>query len=193
MALRASVLTALVLTFALTGAARADDVTDQIDAAKEAYKAGDFTLAKQALEVAAQLIEQQKAESLPGYLPAPIKGWKVAEIETEAQGPSTVFGGGVSAKRTYLKEDGTADVTIEIIGDSPLMTQFASIMMNPSLAGAAGKLKVIDKQRALLTSDGELKLLVANRFLINITGTADEDAKTAFAKAIDYEKLQTFQ
>ncbi|MEM1138381.1 MAG: hypothetical protein AAGH45_00750 [Pseudomonadota bacterium] len=174
-------------------AALADEVTEQIEEGLKAYKAGDFTLAKQYLETASQLINQKKAEKLPDLLPAPEKGWTVADIDDEAEASSTPLIGGITARRTYVSKDGTEDVTVEIAGDSPMLTQMAVVLMNPTLAGTLGKIRVIDKQRALIMRNGEIKLVVDNRFVVTVGGTAPEDTKIAYVESIDYDAIEQFE
>lgn len=174
-------------------AEKKDEVVEQIELGLEAYEAGDFSEAKLFFETAAQLIDQKKAEQLPSLLPEAPKGWRIVENEDEASASGAMFGGGITATRTYISEDGEKDVTVEIVGDSPIMSQMNAILMNPQVMGAMGDLKMIDRRRALLTKDGELRMLVDNRFVLNITGTGSEDDKVAFAKAIDFDGLKEFQ
>jgi hypothetical protein len=80
-------------------------------------------------------------------------------------------------------------VQVRITGDSAMVMQFAQIFMNPSIAGAMGKLIRVGDQRAIQTHEGSVNLVVANKFLVTVDGSASAEAKLAYAQAIDIAKL----
>jgi hypothetical protein len=67
--------------------------------------------------------------------------------------------------------------------------QLAPMLANPALAAAMGKLVKVGNQRAIQTNDGDVMLLVANKFMVNVQGSADAASKLAYAQAIDVAKL----
>ena len=178
-------LTALPLL--LPAAARADDVSDSIKEALRAYEAGKIGAARTALGEAVQLLSQRAATGLGAALPAPLSGWQAAEVETNTAALGLIGGGNI-ASRTYTNGQGQT-VEIQVAADSPIVAQLGMIMTNPMLAGAMGKLIRIGNQRAIQTSNNEIQMLVDNRILITISGSANDDAKLAYAKAIDIAKL----
>ena len=93
-----------------------------------------------------------------------------------------------SASRRYRGPDGR-DVHVRITGDSAMVMQFAQLLLNPAIAGAMGKLIRIGDQRAIQTNEGTVNLVVANKFLVTVEGSASADAKLAYAQGIDYAKL----
>jgi hypothetical protein len=165
----------------------ADDILDAIDAARKAYQAGDMANAKQSLDVASQLIAQKNAESFVALLPAPLSGWKAEKAQTTAVGAS-ILGGASAASRTYTNAKGDT-VEVSITGDSAMIMQFAPMLANPALAGAMGKLIRVGNQRAIQSNDGDIILVVNNKFLVNVQGSADAASKVAYAQAIDVAKL----
>jgi hypothetical protein len=176
-----------VLLAALMGApAAADEVTDALDQARKAYLAGDYAAAKQAVDLASQLIGQKNAEGFAALLPAPLSGWTAGKVETTALG-STGFGV-TSASRTYTGPGGKT-VQVQISGDSALLTQFATLLNNPQIAGALGKIVMIGSQRAIQTREGDVHIVIANKFLVSVTGSGPPDAKLAYAQAVDLAKL----
>jgi hypothetical protein len=177
----AAFLAALVLP-----ALAADEILEAIEQARKAYQAGDMTNAKQSLDLASQLVGQKNAESFAALLPAALPGWKAEKAETTSVGV-TVFGV-TSASRRYTSPD-DRDVQVRITGDSALVLYFAQLFMNPTIAGAMGKLISIGDQRALQTNEGSINMVVANKFLITVEGSADEASKLAYAKAVDIAKL----
>ncbi len=177
---------AIFLASAAMPALAADDILDAIDAARKAYQAGDMANAKQSLDLASQLVGQKNAESFAALLPAPLPGWKAEQVETTSVGV-TVFGV-TSASRRYTGPDGR-DVEVRITGDSTLVVQFAQFLINPAIAGAMGKLISVGDQRALQTNEGSINMVISNKFLVTVEGSADAASKLAYAQAVDVAKL----
>ena len=177
----------LVLATAPVTALAADDIIDAIDQARKAYQAGDMGTAKQSLDVASQLIAQKNAESFVALLPAALPGWKAEKAQATAVG-AAMFGGASAANRSYTNPKGD-NVEVSITGDSAMIMQFGPMLNNPALAGAMGKLVRVGDQRAIQNNDGDVIMLVANKFLVNVTGSADAASKLAYAQAVDVAKL----
>ena len=186
--MRRPILLALIaLPLLLPAAARADDVTDAMKDATRAYEAGKFTAARTALSEAMQLLSQRTASSLSAALPAALPGWKAADAESNTAALG-MLGGGSIASRRYSNDKGQY-VEIQVTADSPIVSQLGMIMTNPIMAGAMGKLIRVGDQRAIQTSNNEIQMLIANRILVTVSGDAPDDAKLAYAKAIDVAKL----
>lgn len=182
----ARALCAVALLGLLAGPAAADDITDAMDQAKKAYSAGDLTNAKQQLDLASQLIGQKNAEAFAALLPNPLSGWKAEKAQVQATG-ALAFGASV-ASRTYTNAKGDT-VEVQITGDSAMVMQIATLLSNPQFAGAMGKLIRVGQQRAIQNSDGDVNMVVNNKFLITIQGSADAASKVAYANAVDVAKL----
>ena len=180
----------LVLYLSLTGPAFADDIFDAINDAQKAYKAGDLSSAKQALDLASQLISQKNAEGLIKAFPAPLKGWKSEDADTRTGSFTAFTGSNVAKSYTNTNDD---NVTINISADGPVLTQMISVLANPQIAGMMGKIVRIGDQRAIQERNGDITMLVANRFVIKIDGSAKADDKLAYAKAINFSFLQSFK
>lgn len=185
----------LMTIFAFSTIAWADDVTDYMDEAMKFYKEGKFTEAVESLNFAEQLIQQKKSAGLEGFLPKPLDGW-TAEDATNTAASSAMMGGGISAERSYNKGDSA--VTVQIVADSPLLQGVMMMMGNPMIATSdGGKVERLAGQKAVVKytpadKAGEIKIVVANRFLVTVEGSnvTDADLKE-YAKAIDYGKLAT--
>ena len=177
---------AVPLFLALGGAALADDVTDALDQARKAYQTGDFATAKQSADLASQLIGQKNAEGFAALLPAALPGWTAGKAETTSLG--NVGFGVTSASRTYTAADGK-NVQVQISGDSALLAQFATLLNNPQIAGVLGKVVMIGKQRAIQSNDGDVHMVINNKFLVSVTGSGAPEAKLAYAQAVDVAKL----
>ena len=182
----ARVLLASALALAAPAAFAGDDVLDAIDQARKSYEAGNMTAAKQSLDLASQLVGQKNAESFGALLPPPLPGWTAEKIETAAVGTS-MFGAS-SASRRYRGPDGH-DVEVRITGDSAMVMQFAQLFLNPVIAGAMGKLIKVGDQRAIQTHEGAINMVVNNKYLVTVEGSADAGAKLAYAQAVDIARL----
>ncbi len=184
-----------VATFTFSTSAIADDVTDYINEALQYYKDGQFSDAVDSLNFAEQMIQQKKSSGLETFLPEPLKGWN-AEIATSQAASSAILGGGISAERQYSK--GKSSIQIQIMADSPMLQGVLMMMSNPMFATSdGGKMERIKKQKAIVkfdpnTKKGEIRIVVANRFLITIegNGVTSKELKD-YAKAIDYNKMMT--
>jgi hypothetical protein len=175
-----------VLAFIALPVHAGDDVLDAMDQARKAYQAGDLTQAKQSLDLASQLVGQKNAERFSGLLPEPLPGWKAAKPETTSVGIA-IFGASTASRHYTNANDGTVEV--RITGDSLLVTHFAQLLLNPTIASIMGKLIDVGSHRALQTTDGSINLVIANKFLVTVEGSADADAKLAYARAVDVDKL----
>ncbi len=176
-----------LLSTASTFACAADDVIDAIEQARKAYQSGDLGEAKQQLDLASQLIGQKNAESFAKLVPAPLPGWTAEKAESHAMG-SAVLGGASTASRGYRNTKGDR-VEISITGDSAMLMQFATMLANPALASTMGKLIKVGGQRGIQNQDGDVIMVIANKFVVNVQGSADAQSKLAYANAIDVAKL----
>lgn len=184
---------ALAMIGGVNMAAVADDVTETIKEALGAYEEGAYTKAAEDLAYALELVKQKKGENLRDYLPPPLEGWKADEAVSQTAG-TAMMGGGTMVSRLYRK--GSAEVTIEVMTDSPMMQSFAMMMANPMFATSdGGKMVRIKRQKGIITYDkqqrsGDIKLVVGNRFMVTVTGLGvDEADLTAYAEAIDFARL----
>jgi hypothetical protein len=182
--IRAAVL--LGLTAVVAEPARADDILEALESARRAYQSGDLANAKQSADLASQLIGQKNAESFVALLPKPLPGWAADEAKVSAVG-STAFGAS-SARRNYTSANGD-NVEVQITGDSAMIAQIAPIMMNPQIAGAMGKLVQVGSQRGIQNPQGDIHVIVANKFLVVVSGSAPAAAKLSYAQAVDFARL----
>jgi hypothetical protein len=178
---------AAVALLVSTSVVFADEVTDTIDQARKSYESGDLAGAKQSLELASQLVGQKNAENLGALLPPALPGWKAGEVQTTAIG---VLGfNASSASRTYTGPK-NEEVDVNLTGDSAIIAQFASLLANPQIAGlSGGKIVRIGRERAFQDKNGDINMVVANKYLIVVKGSGPADAKLAYAQAIDIAKL----
>jgi hypothetical protein len=177
---------AVLLAFTAAPLYAADEILDAIDQGRKAYQSGNMGEAKQSLDLASQLIGQKNAEAFVAILPAPLSGWTAEAAETSAVGASAF--GASSATRRYTNDKGQ-DVEVQVTGDSMVIASMASFLANPQIAGAMGKLVQVGGLRALVNASGDVNMVVANKFLVAVQGSAPADAKMAYARAVDVAKL----
>ncbi|MEZ5534128.1 MAG: hypothetical protein R3F02_00755 [Thiolinea sp.] len=171
----------------------ADDVTDSIREATEAYESGDIAGAVDSLNYAVQLLQQMKGASLVELLPDAPEGWEAEEAESASVG-AAMFGGGLTASRSYRKEKSSVD--IQIVTDSPMLQGMMAMFTNPMFAASSGgKMTKINKQKAILkydkaANDGEIQIVVKNRYMVTVSGdNVSEEELTAFVEAMDFDKF----
>ena len=177
---------AVLLAAAVLPVRAADDILDAIAQGRKAYEAGDLSAAKQQLDLASQLIGQKNAEAFAKLLPAPLPGWKAEKAQAQATG-AALFGAS-AATRNYTNAKGE-NVEVSITGDSAMIMQFGPMLANPAMAAAMGKLIRIGSLRGIQNQQGDVMLMVQNKFLLNVTGSADAASKLAYANAVDVAKL----
>ena len=184
--LRMGAAASIALLIGMNGAVRADDILDAIGVAQKSYQSGDLANAKQSLDLASQLIGQKNAEGFAALLPEPLPGWKADRAQTTAMG-AVMFGASV-ANRSYSNSKGD-NVDVQITGDSAMVMQFATLLNNPQFAGAMGKIVRVGNQRAIQSPDGDINMVVGNKFLITVQGSASANDKIAYAQAVDVIRL----
>lgn len=171
----------------------ADEVEDAVKEGLQSYQDGDFSSAAGSLEYAAQLIRQKKGGELESLLPEPLPGWTAENTSSQAMGAS-LFGGGVTAERSYSKDDSSASV--QLVTDSPMLQGVLMMLTNPAVATAdGGRLKKINGQKAVIKYDqdsasGEIQIVVANKFLVTVEGSnISQEDLMAYAEGIDFQKM----
>ncbi|KHL70531.1 hypothetical protein SF06_06150 [Pseudomonas flexibilis] len=176
----------LAALLACAGTAQADDIKEALEEALKAYNQGDMSGTKENLGYATQLLNEKSADALTKALPAPLPGWEADEAQSSSAG-AALFGGGLQASRTYNKDDHYIEV--EIVGDSPMLSQMMVVMTNPALAGSMGKSVKIGKQRGIQDENGKIMLIINNRFMVSVEGDAEQADKLAYAEAVKLEAL----
>ena len=164
----------------------ADEVIEAIDQARKAYQGGDLAGAKQSLDLASQLIGQKNADAFGKLLPAPLAGWKADDVQTTSVG--AVGFGASTASRHYTNAKGD-NVEIQITGDSAIVMQYAAVLNNPAIAGAMGKIVRVGSQRAIQAQNGDVHMVINNKYMVIVSGSGSANDKVAYAQAVDVAKL----
>jgi hypothetical protein len=170
--------------------ARADDVTDQINEALKAYQNHDTQTAIAALDGAANLLRQARAEGFKKLLPPVPPGWTADDPDATAVG-AAMLGGGTTASRTY--HNGPQQVEVQIMADSPMLQGMAALLGSPFAAAGGLKTVVIGGRRmSYAENDNSYMTLVADKVIVKVEGnkaTPDPTLKS-FIGAIDFAVIE---
>ncbi len=173
-----------------SGWACADDFTDTLENARQAYDEGDVAGAKEELAYATQLLGQMRAQQLEGFLPEALDGWEKKESKGNSSAGVAMFGGGTTANAEYRR--GKDSLKINIVTDSPMLASMGMLFSNPAMAGSQGSMKRINRQKVLVKQDGSITAMIDKRIMIEVSGRAPAEDKEAYFKAIDIKGLEKY-
>ncbi|MEL6643143.1 MAG: hypothetical protein AAFQ79_04350 [Pseudomonadota bacterium] len=176
---------ALMLT---TVPALADDVTEAINNALEAYNEGDVQFATEELNFALQLLNEMKAGALEGFLPEPLDGW-TREIDDSMAAGLGMMGGGIGAGAEY--DNGSDRFSLTIMADNPMVAALGGMLGNTAMITASGGKMVRVGREKFMSQDEELTGLIGNRVLIQATGE-NTDAMIEHLETMDFRALAGF-
>ena len=178
---------ALVLALTLPLTAAADEISDALQAAQDAYASGDVQYALEELDFARQKLLALKTDSLSAFLPDPAEGW-TREINNDMNAGLAMMGGGVGAEAQYSANDGSQSYKITLMADNPMVAGMAAMVAN---AGAMGlRMERIGRQRVAI-QDNQILGMVANRILVQAEG-GEIDTMLETLGRIDFDALGGF-
>lgn len=182
-------LPALALVLAATQPAAADEFTDVVESALEAYAEGDIAAATEELDFAKQLLTEMKAQSLSVYLPEPLDGWTREAADAGGAMPALgMFGGGTAAAASYSR--GTEELTITLLANSPMVSGIGAMVSGLAAVGSNRPVRI---QRTQFSVDGEnMQGVVGGKVLVSVEGNASIEDKTAHLEAMDFRALGNF-
>jgi hypothetical protein len=174
----------------LAAAAAADEFTDTLESALEAYGAGDITAAQQDLDYAGKLLTAMKSESLATFLPPAPAGWTREEAGDggEAAGMMGMFGGGTIAAATYTR--GSEEMTLSLIANSPMITGMAGMLSGLAAMGGGKPMRIQRTEFAL--NEEDLQGVVGGKVMVSVGGNATVEDKAALIEGIDLGALAEF-
>ena len=188
-ALKAGVI-CLLLGFNMAPAARADDVTDQLNEALKAYQNKDLPAASAALDLAATLIRQMTADVWKTVLPDPLPGWVGEDAESTSVG-AAMFGGGTNVSRKYRKGDDS--VEISLVAGSPILSGIGALLAGGMVTSSDTKLAIIDGRKMTYTkSENSYQTMVSGKALVKVEGSKGVNDATlrAYVGAIKFSQIE---
>jgi hypothetical protein len=174
----------------LASVALADEFTDTLESALEAYRGGDVDAAQQDLDYAGKLLTAMKSESLARFLPAAPTGWTREESGDggDASGVMGMFGGGTAASATYRR--GEAEMSLNLIANSPMITGMAGMLSGIAAMGGGKPMRIQRTEFAL--NEQDLQGVVGGKVMVSVGGNASVEDKTALIDSMDLGALADF-
>lgn len=169
----------------LSAAAQADEITDTLQSAMDAYSEGDLQYALEELEFAKQLMLTMKTDALTGFLPEAPDGW-TREINTEINASLGMMGGGVGAEADY-SGDGQR-FTLSIFADNPMVGAMSAMISNAAAMGM--KVERVGREK-FAVQDDTVQGLIDNRILVKVEG-GEVPEMLKLLEEIDFRELGRF-
>ena len=170
----------------LASAALADDVTEVVEDAMQAYEDGDIKGAVSDLKFAVELLNQMASAGPEKYLPEPLDGWEM-ELDRESGAAMAMMGGGTFAGGVYTNDDGD-EFTVQIMAGGPLVTSMGAMFG----MATQGKLVRIQRQKFSI-GDDDIKGMVGDNVLVQIEGyDVDEAVMLEHLESMDMKALAEF-
>ena len=177
--------TFLAALCALPFAAPADEVTGALQAAIEAYEAGDVRGTQAEIGFAEQALQQVVAASFQRFLPEPLDGWTRTVGDGDTAAMMAAMGGGAGADAGYRNDSQYFEITM--MADSPMLAMVMGMMSNPAMVG--GEMVRVGRER-FVWNNGELTGVIAGRILVQASGGGDaRDAMVAHLETMDFDAL----
>jgi hypothetical protein len=188
MIIRGLTLSLLIVTY-MVSSARADDVTDEINQALNAYNRKDLPNAMAGLQAALDLLRQNRADTFGAMLPNPPPGWIADRVETVSLGVA-MAGGGTGATRRYRR--GADTVTVSILTDSPMLQAMSALASSGMTAMRGARTQIVNGRRAVYSKDDDtFTVIVADRILVRVEGrNQPEDTLKQFLTAMDFDAVE---
>ncbi len=198
--MKKAVIVLLVVILGLMGmaGARADEISDTIERAKKLYQEGKYSEASSELQFVVGQIQNLQAEQLRKLLPDPLPGWTAEEASASAA-PMGLFGGGITASKTYRKEDTREFIEVQILTQSPLLQTLMMFLTNPAMAAGQPDTKLVrvKGEKALEKfsakgKKGELSVVLEGKTLITVKGSkiTDKNILYKYMEKIDFDAIK---
>ncbi len=168
--------------------ATADDITDALSAAIDAYGEGEIGDALDEIAYATQLLNALQAAGLSDFLPEALPGW-TRDVNPDVVSSLGFMGGGAAAEATYSGPTGR--FTITMMADNPMVLSMAAVLGNSTLMASMGQIERINREN-FLNDNGDLSGLIGGRILIQAEGGDNLDDMVAHLEQIDFRALEDF-
>ncbi len=180
---------AFAISIVVACPACADEVSDALQAAMDAYAAGDLAATSSALTMVTQGLGAQQSALLDALMPDAPDGWTRTMTEDFAQGFG-MMGGGSGAEARYENADQSVSFTLSFIADNPMVASMGAMLGNAQMMAMMGKVVKVGDQ-PLLDTDNNLSTLAGARVLFQAQGAAT-DVMMPVVGQIDFAKLAVF-
>lgn len=148
--------------------ARADAVADALQAAADAYAAGDLNATSAQITTAGKELANLQSSLLMAHFPPAPDGWTRSDNTDMAAGMAMI-GGGAGGEATYTAPDGAA-ITLSAYADNMMVQSFAGVLTNPAMIAMMGKSVEINGVTFLEQEGQTTMTLLENRVLLQANG-----------------------
>ncbi|NCA69927.1 MAG: hypothetical protein EOM91_07425 [Sphingobacteriia bacterium] len=178
-------------------AVHADAITDQLDAARQAYESGELRRAVDTLNQTVAKIQERITGTLLTLFPPPLEGWQAEEARAQSGGLAAMFTG-TQLSRRYLRDEG-GEVNLTLMADSPMMPMLTMAISMPMLMQTSGDMKpyTLKGERGVIehaadSQDYKVTVMVGSRLMIQAEGSglADATALDRYLEALDLNAIQ---
>jgi hypothetical protein len=176
---------ALPLLLLLAAPAAADSVTDALQAALEAYAAGDLDAAATSVASAGSAIGALQSEKLAAFLPEAPEGW-TREMTTDFAAGLAIMGGGSGTEMRYISPEGSS-FTITVMADNPMVTGMMGLFMNDEMLASMGTVTEVDGARLIDDGSG-LMAVIGQTMMVQASGM-DSATMLPIVSAVDFRGL----
>lgn len=196
--MRKTTIIALATALTLSGAARADEVSEQIEAAQQAYESGELRSAVDTLNFAVAKIQEQMTAKILELLPNPLDGWTADAAQSQTGGMAAMITG-TTLSRRYTREEDGAEITLNLMADSPMMPMLTMAMSMPFVMQSNQDMKTYSfkghrgmVEHAADSSEYEITLMIGSRLVIQGEGSKLADIKPieAYFEQLDLDAIQ---
>ncbi len=175
---------AVSVVLASTLPVHADEVTEVLTSATEAYTDGDYRYALEELSYAQQLINELRQSQLESFLPDAPADWTRQDGQTYSQP-----GAGMSVSAVYRGSNGQFNLAIML--DSPQAAQISSMLANAASLG--GQTKIVRVGRTKFLDQGhQVSGVIDGRIVVQASGS-DKTALMDAIESIDLRALADVQ
>ena len=165
----------------------ADEISDALQAAQDAYAAGDMRVAAAQVTVAQVALQSKQSALLEALLPEAPAGF-TREVNTEFAAGFSMFGGGAGAEARYASDTGA--FTVNFMADNQMVTGMVEMFLNPDMLAMMGKVVKVGEV-SILDQGESMTALVAGRVLVTAQGMGSADMLPV-VQAIDFDRLAVF-
>lgn len=185
---------AAALTLALVAplcplAARADAVSDALEAASAAYADGKLAETAARIAEANAALSVLQSAALVALLPPAPAGWTRSE-NTDMTQSMVVIGGGSGIEATYDGPDGES-FTLSIFADNPMVLSMKEMFANDMMVTMMGGKKTIGTADFLAQDEQTLFTVVDDRMMVQAMGAPVAVMEPILAQ-IDYPALADY-
>jgi hypothetical protein len=182
---RFSLAAAVFASFHLVSPASADSVSDALQAATDAYAAGDLKAATASVATASAGLAVLQSEKLVAFLPEAPDGW-TREASPDFAAGMAIMGGGSGTEMRYTNADGNS-FTITIMADNPMVSGMLGIFASDVMMASMGKVIEVEGAK-LIDQDGTILSVVGQSIMVQASGL-DTPTMLPIVSAVDFNGL----